>query len=181
MKSKDFSLKLIQHNIGASATACIQSLDNIKNDKKIPQEIKQKLAQTICDALVLNAKCMQDISCVRMQLIKPALNHKFADQLIMLRHHDSKQLFGNDLAKDIKEIDEATKATRDLGRMNTTYSNSRSPTNANRGRGYNPRFQGRGGFYGRTKYRGRGYRGNQNPYYGSYNSQNVPQSKDRNA
>ena len=42
----------------------------------MPQSVKQKLAQTICDSLALQAKCMQDLTVIRMQMIKPALHAK---------------------------------------------------------------------------------------------------------
>ena len=171
MKSRDFSLKIVQHNIGASATACIQSLDKIKSDEKIPKETKQHLAQTICDALVLQAKCMQDLSVTRMQLLKPALNRKFADQLVTLRHHDDKELFGKELSKSIKEIEDTSKATQDIGRYVAPYQSGKyTPTM--RGRGYN-RYHSRG-FLARTNGRGRAYRGYQSHYqYPQHTQQNT--------
>ena len=54
------SLKIVQHNLGASATACIriQTIDLIKQDKHIHKDTKQSISKAIDDALILQAKYM---------------------------------------------------------------------------------------------------------------------------
>ena len=151
MKSQDLGLKIVQHNLGASASACVNTLGVIRNEKTIPKNVKKALATHITNALIMQAKCMQDITFVRKNIVKPALNIKYADHMVLMQHHDDKKLFGSDLAKDIKEIEENSKASKEIGRVTTGFTPNTHPYLRGRGN-FTARYRGqyRGNFLGRN-------------------------------
>ena len=156
MKRRDLSIKIVQHNLGAAATATIKSMTKLKQSTSIPDDIRSDLAKINTDALVLLAKSMHDLTIIRKQLVKAALNPKYADQLVAKSTYESKLLFGDNLGATIKSIEDTSSATSNI----TKY--------VPRGRGYNNSSYGRYTPRGSRPFLGRG-----RPYYRRGQSHNY--------
>ena len=183
-KRRDYLLKMVQHNVGVTATSGLKALDDIKTSKVIPKNEKSKICKSVCDTIVMSAKVMDDLSIMRRHLIKPYLNKKYAS-LASQKTYD-KFLFGSNLPKSLKEAEDYSHATKDLGK---TYQQNSYTQNSYQS-GYRPYgnrgSNNRGGYQrGYNNYsrpflpRGRGQyrRGPQNQYQPQYNSQNKFQKK----
>lgn len=179
-KKRDYLLKMIQHNVGVTATSGLKVLDDIKSSKVIPKSEKSKLCQSVCDSVVMSAKVMDDLSVMRRHLIKPYLNTKYAS-LPSQKSYD-KLLFGNDLPKSLKDAEEYSKATKDLGKNYAqsnynpnfrSYANKTSNLRGNQRGAYNTGYSRPFLARGRGQYRGgpqRGYNPNyQNQFYQTKN------------
>ncbi len=105
----------------------------------------------------MTAKVMDDLSIMRRHLIKPYLNRKYAS-LASQKTYD-KMLFGSDLAKSLKEAEDYSKATKDLGK-NYQQNN------------FSPNFRPYGQRISNLRGTNRGAYGNAyaTSYAGSYNS-----------
>ena len=171
---------MIQHNVGVSAISGLKALEDIKISKVIPKSEKSKISKSVCDSIVMTAKVMDDLSIMRRHLIKPYLNKKIAS-MASQRSYD-KMLFGSDLAKSLREAEDYSKATKDLGKnyAQTNYNPSYRPyiQRVASIRGFNRGAYGGiySGYYGNTRpflARGRSQyrRGPQREYVPQYNYQ----------
>ena len=161
VKKKDFVLKNVQGMMCTSSIANIRLIEEIANlykNKKISQQGANTLLKCASDSTKLLARAQSDISLFRKFLMKPHLQFKY--QQLCAKKTFGKNLFGDDLAKEIKDIDEESKIMKTVGK-NIRYKNRYEPyrnpytqTHSQRGRGFLPRVRGARGNY---RARGRGH------------------------
>ena len=157
-RKQDYYMKMIQHNVGVSGTIGFKALEEIKSNKEMPKSVKVQMSKILCDMIIVNAKIMDDMSVMRRQMIKPNLNRKYMD--LATQKSYGKYLFGDELTKSLKEVEDSSRATKDLGRYIPPYQSypSQQPNYPQQFRGnYGSRnFRGRFLARGRPVYR-RGY------------------------
>ena len=167
VKKKDHYQKLTQSYVAASAVANLRLIDELtllfKQDK-IDRKTANTLLQLASDSTKMLAKGYSDISLFRKLLIKPHVQVKY-QQLCGNRTHGS-TLFGSDLAREIKSVDDESKIMKYVARP--TYSHFQSsqyrmqPYNVDYRHAKNGQQRGRGAFRppypqyrSRRPYRGR--------------------------
>ena len=165
MKKKDFCLKGIQGAIATASTANLRLIDELASMKArgiITNEVANSLYQYACDSTKMLAKGYSDISVYRKFALKSQVQPSY-QQLCAKRTFGS-MLFGNDLAKEVKNIAEESKIMRQFNKVPPQpvyaqryhpYADRNSKNGQYRGRGnFRPQY---GQYRGRTRpYRGRG-------------------------
>ncbi|XP_041456638.1 uncharacterized protein LOC121408959 [Lytechinus variegatus] len=101
-RQRDLQLQKIQRSLTRGLTAFLQSLD--------PGNISE--AQQDCLALLSNANF--ELNCTRKRLIRPDMNMKFTP--LCKSSQVGKFLFGDDLAKQVKDLSEQQKAAAGMMR-----------------------------------------------------------------
>ena len=114
VRKRDFILKAAQANITAAAVASCRMIDVLldENKDKLPKELAAALAQHVASNTKLLAKASSDISMVRKQCVKPYLDPKYS--ILCAQRCYTKNLFGEDLTKTLKEADELSKLTKSI-------------------------------------------------------------------
>lgn len=155
-RSRDAGLQQMQLTLVTAITAVARATDDLIKRQAFDESLESELTP-LMDAIVLLNNVNADLSLKRRELIKPDLNteyKKLCSGVTEITDH----LFGEDLAKQVKDIGEANK-------IKSKLSSSRGPRGSYaRGRGY---FRGRRPFQhhgGHTYFRG-GWRGRGSPYY----------------
>ena len=124
LKKRDFVLKSIQHNMLCAATANFRLIDELMASKdNLPADIAQKLASHSSAATKLLAKASSDLSVARKQLLKNHLHFKYAP--LCSQRCYTKNLFGEDLSKALKEADELSKLTRAIPRATSSFKSDK--------------------------------------------------------
>lgn len=96
-RAKDARLQKVQKALIRGITAFARSVDGTQ------------LSDTQQDALALLSSANYELNCVRKELIRPEINPKYA-HLCKASTQTSKLLFGDDLSKQVKELQEEQKA-----------------------------------------------------------------------
>ena len=96
-RAKDARLQKVQKALMRGITAFARSVDGTQ------------LSDTQQDALALLSSANYELNCVRKEFIRPEINPKYA-HLCKASTHTSKLLFGDDLSKQVKELQEEQKA-----------------------------------------------------------------------
>ena len=108
---------------------------------------KEELTEDQMNGLTCLATASYEMNMLRRDLIKPGLHEKFS-QLCKPTVPVTENLFGNDLTKHIKDIDEVHKATGKMAKQ-PRFAPYSYPRRGRGGRGYpynnNAPFLGRGG------------------------------------
>ena len=160
-KTRDLKARSIQSGI---TTACIANLRLVDELTKLHKLGKLKddkfksLLQLASDSTKLMAKSSSDLSLFRKSLLRPHVQPKY--QMLCGTRTAGPTLFGSDLAKEVKAIDDESKIMRQLNKPQNAYhqrfDRSGSKNWQARGRGYfRPQYgQNRGKqrqFRGRNK------------------------------
>ena len=122
-RSVDLKLQRVQKPLLKGLTALAKLDEN------------QQLTQDLKEAFLLLSVASFELNCVRKEMIKPDVNLEFS-HLCSSKNKVSEWLFGNDLGKQVKDLQEESKATRGVmrGSAGANITNRRG-----RGRGrYNP-------------------------------------------
>ena len=175
-RSKDLKLQRIQRPLIAGLTA----MAKLDNDYKLNQDIR--------DGFMLLANASYELSCLRKDMIKPDLNPTFhhlcrplsnervkKEKLTITREYAS-LLFGTELGKQVKDIQEERKATSGVmkRKQSAGYSGYRFKP-------YNKNSATRQGFQAAAA--AAGWKSNSNPFLGKQNSHQFkrqPYYKNRN-
>ena len=169
-RTRDHGLRNIQCAVATAAVANLRLVDELSDlfkRRKIDTEIAKSLMNHVSDSTKVLSKGYSDISVFRKCLMKPHVTYKY-QQLCSKRTYGN-SLFGDDLGKEIKEIDEQSKIMKRFNKSNPAYgsqqyrykpysdhrfSDYRPPKNGMRGRGtYRPSYSQ---FRGRRPFRSRG-------------------------
>ena len=149
VKKRDFVLKNVQGMMCTSSVANLRIVEEVADlykSKKISQGGANALLKYASDSTKMLARAQSDISLFRKFLMKPHLQYKY--QPLCTKRTFGKNLFGDDLAKEIKEIDEESKIMKTVSK--TKYKQNRFEP-------YKPSYaQGQYG-QGQTSQRGRGF------------------------
>ena len=161
VKKRDFFMKNVQGMMCTSSIANLRMVEEISElykNKKISHGGANALLKYASDSTKMLARAQSDISLFRKFLMKPHLQFKY--QQLCAKRTFGKHLFGNDLGKEIKEIDEESKIMKTVGKSKfktnryepykTQFSNNQQ---TQRGRGFLSRPYQRGS---RQNYRSRG-------------------------
>ena len=98
-------------------TTWFKALKEIKLNKEMPKSVKVQMSKILCDMIIVNAKIMDDMSVMGRQMIKPNLTRKYMD--LATQTSNEKHLFGDELTKSLKKVEDSSRATKDLGRYST--------------------------------------------------------------
>lgn len=147
-----------------------------------PGQIWDKLT----DGINLTAQACHEVNIRRREMLKPKMQDKFKSLCSPKKPVTPKQLFGEDLAQTVKDLDEANKVTQkitvDAGRGKAGfpgYGRGKFPANRGsfrgRGRGgiFRPRGRGQGGFLGQRYPQAQG---NQTQGQGNRQGQGKPKT-----
>ena len=159
-KKRDIKLCNIQGSVAASATSSLRLLDTVTELCRAGQ-LEKASAKTLlslaCDASKLAAKAYSDVSLLRKASLKPHLDQKY--QSLCERKTFGPQLFGDDLTKEIKTIDDESKVMRNIGkapyrRFNPGFQNPKNFSARGRGQ-FRPHNRGQRPFkFRRGQHRG---------------------------
>ena len=165
IKKKDFCLKVIQGAVSTAATANLQLIDEfaaLKRDSNVGSERITTMFQKACDATKLLSKAYADLSVFRKFIMRPHIQSSY--QQLCAKRTYGQFLFGDDLAKEVKSIDDESKIMRQFNRPNSNFyryshPDSRASKNGlHRGRGqFRPQF-------GQYRHQFSQYRGRNRPY-----------------
>ena len=164
-RSKDLKLQRIQRPLIAGLTA----LAKLDKDCKLNQDLK--------DGFMLLANANYELNNLRKELIKPDLNptvhhlcrplsdERVKKEKLTITREYSSLLFGTDLGKQVKEIQEERKATSGVmkRKQSTGYGSY------NRFKPYNKNSATRQGFHAAAA--AAGWKSNSNPFLGKQNNQ----------
>lgn len=158
VRSRDINMKIIQQYVAAGATANLRLIDTITDlvkGKKLDRGTGKSLIATASDSAKLLSKSYGELSLTRKKMLKPFMGKRYSSLGIKRTYGDT--LFGPDLAKEIKAIDEESKLMRGVGRGFNSYQRPEfrgSKNGYQRGRGqFRPQYNsGRG----QWSHRGRG-------------------------
>ena len=123
IRKKDFCLKGIQNAVSTAAIANLRLIDDVSRlykEHNINHAARNKLLQLSCDAAKVLAKGYADISVFRKFVMRPHIQQKY--QQLCTKRTYGPSLFGTDLAKEVKTIDEESKIMRHLGRPQHSQS-----------------------------------------------------------
>ena len=134
-KRTDIQLFNIQQVVLKAASATLQTTNALATSKS-SENHTQLLAQSV-DTLALLAHAHTQLSQLRRDQIKPILKHEVSTICSAAVKSDSQWLFGNDLAKSLKDAKEANSITASL-RNNSykPYSHNKSPARSNKNMSY---------------------------------------------
>ena len=162
IRKKDFCLKGIQSAVATAAIANLRMIDELTalcRAKQVSRTVADTLITHAADSTKVLAKGYGDISVFRKFVMKPHIQVKY-QQLCSKRTFGS-SLFGDDLSKEVKTIDEESKIMRNFSRTFPGNNTQRyHPYDARAPKNWQPR--GRGSFRPHSsQWRGRGksYRG----------------------
>ena len=168
-KYRDFSLRRIQGTLACAATANLRQIDMLAKmykEGKISREIADSILTATSDSAKLLGKGISDLSIIRKSLMKPHIQPRY-QQLCSKRTYGP-SLFGDELSKEVKAIDDEAKIMRNFAktpyqsqghnsqfRYNPYYGDTRPSKNGfQRGRGmYRPQYSQ---LRGRRPFRSRG-------------------------
>lgn len=144
-KKADKRLQNIQESLQKASFALLKSTEPLIG--KTSDEDKKALSQNI-DAIALLGHAAGDITCLRRERIKPLLKPEYASLCSKESNEkDSKYLFGDDLAKQVRDAKETSAIGKKLGvfthkkpiGVNRPYYNKHDPRdsrNISSGKGY---------------------------------------------
>ena len=161
VKKRDHALKSIQAAVSTASIANLRLIEEtlqLVKTNKLSRQSANTIVKLASDSTKVLAKGHSDISLFRKFLMRQQMEPKY-QQLCMRKTYD-KLLFGKDLPKDIKDIDEESKIIKSIVRTNRyPRNNFQSYATATQsrpaGRGFLARPY-RGGRRGQNRGRGRG-------------------------
>ena len=119
-KKRDFRLKSTQSAVATAAIANLRLIDTLTGlfeNGQLTRETTNLLLQFSSDATKLLAKGYADLSLIRKSLLRPNIQTKY-QQLCQQRTY-GETLFGSDLTKDVKSIDDNSKIVFNMTRTQT--------------------------------------------------------------
>lgn len=151
-KNLDFMVKSIQSNVASSSVANLRMIDAITSMTRsgaLEREAGKHLLELCCDATKLSSKSMSDLSQLRKYLMRDLLSPKYRS--LCFSKTFGNQLFGEDISKTVKGIDDETKIMKDFKKPpHLKRYDSMIPTSTHPSKNWDSR--GRGQF--RSQYRG---------------------------
>ena len=111
-RSTDLKLQRVQKPLIKGLTA----LAKLDNDQSLTQDLKE--------AFLLLSVANFELNCVRKEMIKPDLNPEF-HHLCSPKNKVTDWLFGDDLGKQVKDLQEESKATRGVMRGSAKHFQTR--------------------------------------------------------
>ncbi|XP_033730056.1 uncharacterized protein LOC117319330 [Pecten maximus] len=167
-RSRDIKLQRSQQRLVKGLVPLVQVVETLIKSKTEKKQLDvQSLVKQLFDSFHMISSGTQEINPRRRELIKPDLNGQYG-QLCVQQTAPSVSLFGDDLAKTIKDISETNRLSYKLL--------SKRPSHVRYTSGYGPKNgYGRGGYHGPPKYQQHAYGGYQSyrPYNkGGYQGQN---------
>ena len=116
-KTKDFYLKKIQSTVATASIVNLRLIDELaglKKQQQVNSDIANSLFKYTCDSTKLLAKCYADLSLFRKSLLRPHIQTSY--QQLCTKRTFGPKLFGTDLAKEVKNIDEESKIMRQFSK-----------------------------------------------------------------
>ena len=114
-KNLDFMVKSIQSNVAASAVANLRMIDEITamcRSGSLDRQVAKQLLDLCCDASKLGSRSYCDLSQLRKFLLRDLLAPKYRS--LCFTKTFGNQLFGEDISKSVKAIDDETKIMKDF-------------------------------------------------------------------
>ncbi|KAK6192424.1 hypothetical protein SNE40_003893 [Patella caerulea] len=176
-RSQDCKLQKIQTAVVKASTAVTECLDLLlKSKKEVPKEISKTLTEKLGDSIALSAHACREIILRRKAMIQPHLKEEFKPLCAPSAAVSHDDLFGEDLAKAMKDMSVASKLSNKMGRKKSSYGQNfrhnpyRQPPAYSRNSGYNNTS------YNNT---GSGYRQNRDKsfLYKGHNTNSKPPEK----
>ena len=157
-RSRDIKMQKLQQKISKATTALTQLTDRMLKDKKEKKSANwAQYIKVTMDAVSLLGSAIVDINQRHRDLIKPSLNARFR-QICSAEIPVSKLLFGEDLAKVVKDLNETNRLSMQMAQAGY----SREPYNKFARRVFLGRGRGRGQRSNYYQPHFRGNRGSQN-------------------
>lgn len=151
-RSRDLRMQRVQTRAVKAMSPLAYIIDRLVNCQKTGKapsaEDVQDMLSASLEAFTMGASAIQEVNLRRKELIKPDLNDRY-QQLCGPATPVSKFLFGDDLAKAVKDINETSKMEYDI-------------------MGYNKNKRFRGDYYSKGKTPFSGYQKGQRPKNGGY-------------
>ena len=121
IKKRDFLTKGIQSSMATASIAnirLIEMLSTLRKQGEIKLDVAKSLLKFACDSTKVLSKGFSDLSVYRKGTLRPHVQPKY-QQLCSKRTYGN-MLFGDDLSKEVKAIDEESKIMRHFARSQTT-------------------------------------------------------------
>ena len=166
----DLKLREIQIAVSASSVANLRLLDKITDlcrSGKLDSNIaRSELLPIVCDSTKILAKGYAKISATRKRFLQPLVSERY--QPLCEKHTFGKALFGDDLQKEVRVIDDETKIMKSFSRPPYRYDNRQNDQQSKN-------YQGRGrGQFRPFNRGGRPFRGRGRGQFRQQNRQNQP-------
>ena len=114
-KTLDFMVKSVQSNVAASSVANLRMIDSItamSRSNCIDRDAAKHLLDLCCDATKLSSRSYTDLSQLRKYLLRDLLAPKYRS--LCFKKTFGNHLFGEDISKTVKAIDDETKIMKDF-------------------------------------------------------------------